>query len=60
MEIKEAYRGFNDALQIQKEALENVEKDIVTFYFLASGEIESTDEDHGGLPAERERVVHQL
>ena len=29
MEIKEAYRGFNDALQIQKEALENVEEEKV-------------------------------
>ena len=25
----------------------------------SSGEIESSDEDHGGLPAE-ERIVHQL
>ena len=29
MGIKEAYRGFNDALQIQKEALENVEEEKV-------------------------------
>ena len=27
----------------------------------SSGEIESSDEDHGGLPAEEEeRIVHQL
>ena len=31
----------------------------LTLYFLASGEIESSDEDHGGLPAEEEeRIVH--
>ena len=29
MEIKEAYRGFKDAMQIQKEALENVEEEKV-------------------------------
>ena len=32
----------------------------LTLYFLASGEIESTDEDHGGQQAEEERVVRQL
>ena len=32
----------------------------LTLYFLASGEIESTDEDHGAQQAEEERVVRQL
>ena len=33
-----------------------MEKDIVTLYFLASGEIESTDEDHGGLRQRRREL----